>query len=755
MQRLIKSENMTTITGLIHCDDLRSHCYIKKGKIVTPLEEEVDIFSQTSKKITKWEPKAKLKPYEEISKIYLDIETALIPEVAGKKISSREAARIGSIKLIGLRNERDAEIIINNKSERQMLVEFRDVLEKKKPDILFTFNGVGFDLPYLYERFEHYHIARNPIIISEKTARFGAAKLAGRYRDEFFTPVFIEVEGKRIPHVDLYQLAIAYDSVLRKFNFFSLKSLPIEMGLRDTPRLELSPLEMQQAYDSGDYDRLIQYLKFDLEDTKLLADSLMPSLYYQLMYFPQLNIQQMVTCGNATKWLKLLEGHYGRQYTQSLVRGDTAKFRGAITRAVAGLHKYVAAFDYAGMYPSCMVQYGIFSENDPENVMLGAMSHAVDYRSTIKYKKNPTKLEEDLSTAVKPAINSAYGSLASPIPYGDTIAAAMITYMARARIKWSVAFAENMGGKIVLSDTDSLYITTEKTDIHLKYTLDDDTLALLPKDSHPRLLSAVAIGMELKRNIPGGSLLDFDGVMNILYVPPTTIPSDYDKSYRLGSPNGKRFAYKNLLKVDKEDQNYEIDKELIDKEIMALGHEKITFSLLKYISDKHFLSFPDYEAIKKNYIKLEWKAKKQKFILKAKGRYVKRDRFQLEKDFQMNYVQKLVNSRKDADDYYYQVLSDLYSGNYNIDELKINRVVRIGEVNLIQSGIGRVHERVSYWIGDDEKPTIRGKYNINFYVKKIKKMYEELTCFQPETNCELIEKQVKETRSHQVQMSLF
>jgi len=727
---------------LIHCDELQSHIRIENGKVITPLEEEIDIFSTTKKTVVAWEPKTKLTPYEQLKKVYLDIETDLIPEVNGKKVSTEEAARQGRVRLIGLKSETGKEIIIGNTSEYKMLCQLRDILEQKKPDLLLTFNGTIFDLVYLYFRFEILKIDRNPFKIAEHTTNFRAARLAGRPWDVEFKAVYVNILGHRVDHIDLYQLAIAYDSVIRKFNVFSLKSLPIEMGLREIPRLELSPLQMQQAYDNCEYGNMIQYLKYDLEDTQLLADALMPSLYYQRIYFPRLTLQQLVTSGNATKWLTLLEDYYGKTFTNKIVRGDSAKFKGAITRAVAGIHRWVAAFDFSAQYPSCMKQYGINSENDPDGVMLAAMQHAVNYRGEIKYKKDPSKLEQDLSTAVKPVINSAYGSLASIIPYGDTVAAATVTLMARARIKWAIAFVESLGGEIVLSDTDSLYIKTNKTDLHLKYTLSEEILSQLPKDAPDQLLSAVAIGEELKKKIPSGSLLDFDGAMEILFVPPSTSPRDYDKKYTLGSNLGRQFAYKHLLvnyeqvgNLGQAEQSIkELDKELIDREISNYGHEKVTYSLLKTISDKHFLDFPNYEAIKKNYIKKIWDNKKQAYILKAKGKYVKRDRCQLEKDFQKNYISKLVKSKREADDYYYNLLAELYSREYDVDKLKITRVIRVNEINLVKLGIGKIHERVSYYIGTGDQPCISGQYSVTHYADKIKKMYEEMTCFIELTN---------------------
>jgi DNA polymerase elongation subunit (family B) len=706
--------------GSIHCDDIREYLRIHNNHVITPPESKLNIFSPTRKILKPWKSKVTLEPYENLSKVYLDIETLRVPD---DEKDIRKIAKRGKIMMIGIRNEKGKNIIFRDESEARMIQDCFRVLDRKKPDILLTYNGIGFDLPYLHERALILGI-KSPFYINYEwnESTFGAANIAGRYWDAKFRPVFCEFGGKKCPHVDIYQLAIGWDSVLRKFTEYSLKSIPIQLGLRDDERLDLGVEGIEECYRLGDWDTLATYLEFDLEDTEKLGNFFMPSLYYQKVYFPAFTIQQLSYLGNATKWGSVLEAYYGKEYTEKLPDPRQYSYQGAITHAVAGLHIDVAGCDFSGQYPSCMLMYGIHSQHDPDMHMNSVMGSAVEYRGTIKYKKNLTKEDEDLATAVKPVINSGYGSLGSHTPFGDSLAAATVTIFARARIKWAWKFVESMGGQVVLSDTDSVYVKTSLTDIHKKYPISEETLKKLPSDASPRLLGAVAIVEQLKANIPSGAKLDLEAVNRVLFVPPATIPEDYNKSYKFKSVNGKKYIYKLF-------GNHEQIEKIHHYALENFGGEKVTFDRLKLLSDKFDLGFPQYESIRKNYVKIDWNAKKQTWILKAKGRYVKRDRTYLEKMFQQRYLSLYAENPRMAEDYYYETVGAISSGQYDKLLLTITRKIRIGEKTIIKDlGGGKARDIVSYYQGANGKPTIDGDYDIEFYLDKLNRMYQEIQC---------------------------
>lgn len=723
--------------GSIHCDIARKFFYIREtddGKkfVIAPPEVKLDIFSRTSKVIPKWEPTAVYKKYPDLTFMIVDIETLRINHSI-KDI--REQARRNRIKAIGIRNERKQNVMIQDESESWMLRKFFEIMERKQPDLLIGHNSMWFDLPFIVERCKVLGI-QCPMWIGydREESRFAAAAIAGRKYNEKFRAIHTKLlSGKKVHHLDTLMCAIKWDSVMRKLpDSLSLKNLPVELGLREEHRLDLGIEGIEECYREGDWETLKEYLFYDLEDTHLLANRFVPEIINEQAYFPDFPIQALATVGVGTKWQKALERGYTAAYVASLPDPVRAGFQGAITIAEAGLYRDVVGFDWSGQYPSCMKQYGICSQFDFKYLMLSMLEHAVDYRMQLKYKKERTKAEEEFVITVKAVQNGAYGGCGAKIPFGDVIAAAMITAFARARIRWSIKFIQDMGAKLVLTDTDSVMIRTELNDVYLKYPISKVTLEQLPPDTTPEMLSAVAIGEQLIKAIPEGAKIDLDSLNRLFFVPPTSVPSDYNRKTKFGSVHGRKYVLKNLLVKEE----YQINPEIADY-VAQFADEKITFDRLKEVSDKFGLGFPDYEGIRKNYIKYLWVPESKdsqgnvipgKWKVKAKGRFVKRDRTKLEKEFQQKFVSLYADDPASAEEYYSKTLAMILLGKYPIADLMTTRKIPKSDKMLTSLGFGEKGDTVSFYMGQKGEYVQSGAYCIQTYTEKLRRLYQELKC---------------------------
>ncbi|MGL5076116.1 MAG: 3'-5' exonuclease [Waterburya sp.] len=742
--------------GSIHCDEARKYFRILtdengKKRVVTPPEEKLDIFSRTSKVIPKWEPKMNFRKYDQLSLMIVDIETLAIDN-ALKDI--RDKARKNRIMSIGVRNELGKNVFIQDGSERWMLEQLFNIIERKQPDVIAGHNSIWFDLPFIIERAKVLGV-KCPFKVNYDKApsRFAAAQVAGRYWNVEYYPIYITLKsGKRVAHIDTMMSAIAWDSVMRKMADFKLKTLPEALGLReDGVRLDLGLEGILDCYRRGDWDTLHEYLGDDLSDTHLLLKRFLPEIINQQAYFPEFDLQQLSLYGVGTKWQSGLSPLYPSGYFDQFEINAGIKYQGAITIALAGFFKGVVGKDWSGQYPGCMRQYGIHSERDPEMWMLAILQNAVDYRMEIKYSEErtgikPSAAKKEFVTTAKAVINGAYGALAAKVPLGDPIAAAMVTCFARARIKWTIRTLEELGGRLVLTDTDSIMFYTDRTDAHKIYEIPQDILKQVPPDATEQLLSAVAIGEEISRRIPEGTILDLDSINGMFFVPPTTSPSDYNRKSKIRTKTAKKFIFAQLGAVINDDMQWECDG--YDYLLTHYPDEPISFNRLKEASDLFSCGFPNYIGVRKNYIKLSWDAKKKSWGLKAKGKFVKRDRTRLEKQFQQRYVELFHQSEETAEEYYRVTLMSLMSGKYDIKDLTITRKIRKGEKKLIELGFGKEREEVSYYVGVGGEKVQSGKYDVMFYVEKLNKMHEEIRCLmggidytkneQPDAQLELV-----------------
>jgi len=1158
LQSAIKHNTLTALGDWSDIPDysiqphqIRDLCTVINGRVITPPERKIDIFAKADYQLKPFTVNGSARKFEDLSYIVLDIETTLNK---GKGIE--DIVKNGSIKMVGLKSDTGARrVFYGNDNEYKILCDTFRLINQKKPDIIFTHYGTGFDLPYLYYKGVQYGLSghnvsedvRCPFWVSDRQKRFGAAAIAGSKQNEWFTPVYGNVwtngVKKKIQLIDTMQLAIGFDSIMRKLSNYKLKSVPVELGLRKAgDRVELTPEELEACYEAENWQLLTDYLVDDLDDTELIAKKLLPGIYYQQLMYPEFNLQELVTAGNATKNLKLLDNLYGAK--KKTEQNDKLQFQGAFTFSLAGLHLDVIGIDVSGQYPSSMLQYGITSSNDPDKHLLSLLQWAVDFRNSIKYKDegDMTEEEEQFATIVKPVVNSClkdstlvltdkgtypvidlvgrkvnvlnknrnwvevefksygvqklykvrmkrkreieeiyctadheweiqtydkyykqhqkecskvvttsklnqgrygdlvpnvvsikpddtnqdyfngvihgiiygdgskklcsgkainynpekgqafvidliankkeiehyfdkannvivtarrdtednnykdpnvrairvyshielkdlpplessnsyllgffrgllttdgtisdeksanpcftmqefvcdylnkivprigfkgfkpflvntegnihtwkdgrtsrvnfdyyrvafqieqftsedflrsvhrnnfearidgikktsapwrvlsveetnlteevyccvepethtftlgngiltrncYGTYASMIPYGDSIAAALVTCYSRARLLWMREQVENLGGTVVLSDTDSVFIKTTRTDWQT-IGLSDKYKSKLPPDASPEMLTAAAIAQRVIQTSPDMMKVDFDGAMKCLFVPGKLTKSDYNKSYKVDCVNGRKFVLKHL------------NQECLDDLLTNQPDAKITFDLLSDTAKNHGFVFPDAtESIKKNYLKLIWKVSdyhqfilkhlnqeclddlainypntkvelelliviakkhgidlsnlkesvKQKYYkltweantyqLKAKGKYVKRDKSVFQKKYQQEYLIRLNNQGlSEAEAYHKEVELKIMSGVYPIEDLRINRKVRINEKTICIALNVRKGDPVIYYYGKGGEMVQSGDYDVDYYIKELTDMHDQIIVHIKELN---------------------
>jgi len=97
------------------------------------------------------------------------------------------------------------------------------------------------------------------------------------------------IETYNVPECGLLQfidtlfLVHYYDNQKAILSGYGLKVCAVELGYRDSPRLELSFSEILDCWKNNK-PKLFEYLKYDLEDTDFLAKLLLPSYYYMEKY---------------------------------------------------------------------------------------------------------------------------------------------------------------------------------------------------------------------------------------------------------------------------------------------------------------------------------------------------------------------------------------------------------------------------------------------------------------------------------------
>lgn len=478
---------------------------VYRGEITVD-ESKIDPFVVPKFDIPEWKPKGELKPYSELKKLRLDIETLGLDPKKDRVIS------------IGLRTEKGENIIFCKQDEQLMLSQAVTFIENYSPELLTGYNHCFFDLPFIMKRCD-LHDVDHRFSFDNRTTRLNNAIVNGR-------PIeFTQIVHPSINIVDVYHEVIKNDNIRRILTSRTLKQAALQFDLRKEARLELDYREIKRLWAIGDIDPINEYLGYDLEDTELLENRFMPDVYYQKMFLPSWSIQRLATTGNGTKWNTVLKSLYPGYEPEA---DEKLEFEGGLTKGIVGLHRNVSKVDVASLYPSIMLKYGITSYKDSDNKMLGVLKYLLDERLRLKQlAKSGDKEADQKQGALKVMINSAFGFLGTNgVSFNDYKSAAKVTAIGRSIARLMEKASLDFGCKTVELDTDGLMMSA-------------------PIGKNAEAFDAIQAAM------PEGIKLDHEFSECAVYIPPDKKGNGLKKNYLIFQPNGTIKASGQFRKRDR------------------------------------------------------------------------------------------------------------------------------------------------------------------------------------------------------------
>lgn len=405
------------------------------GKVGVDLDR-LSLDYQPLTPIPDWKPTTVIKPYDSLGKIYIDIETTgLHPE-------------IDRVLMVGLLQDGET-TIITDQDERVLLEKTIAHLNRHKPDCLIGHNLINFDIPFLATRCRVNRIS-HPFTKAPRTSRITSSSVNGQPIE--FTPV----NWRGVDILDTYQQIAIWDKAAAKLSRYDLKSSVIALGLRHDRRLELSVNEIRSCWGNGDLETIAEYLKYDLTDTELLADFLLPVVYHQMAVVPDLKFQQLAIASPALKAQKIHQRLLPHIEPES---DDHSGFDGGTVDLLSpGLHSHVAKIDVSSLYPSIMLRYGICSRKDTENQFLGVLEYMTSERLRLKsLAKSGDKSASFQEKSLKVLINGSYGFFGTCYySFNDYEAAALVTAYGRKILDLMTSIVTEHNGTVIEIDTDGI-----------------------------------------------------------------------------------------------------------------------------------------------------------------------------------------------------------------------------------------------------------------------------------------------------------
>ena len=373
-------------------------------------------------------------------------------------------------------------IFYDETKEKEMVLDTFELIEKYP--LLITYNGDGFDLPYLYNRANRLGIDRqkNPLYMMRDSATL--------------------TDGV---HLDLYRTmsnrAFQIYAFGQKYNDFSLNS--VAKGLLGEKKIDYGvELDNLTLYQTANYCQNDARITYNLTG---FNNDLLMNLFIVISRIARMPIDDISRMG-VSQWIRSLLYYEHRQNgiliprrqelddKSSGVSNDAIikdkKFRGGlVVEPQVGIHFDVTVMDFASLYPSIIKVKNLSYEtvrcshdeckkntipqtnhwvctkkNGLTAVLIGSLRDLrVNYYKNMAKKDTLTAEERQLFTVVSQALkvilNASYGVMGAEIfPLYFLPAAEATTATGRHIILSTIDKCKESGIDVLYGDTDSLFV---------------------------------------------------------------------------------------------------------------------------------------------------------------------------------------------------------------------------------------------------------------------------------------------------------
>ncbi len=367
--------------------------------------------------------------------------------------------------------------------EREMLLGLKKEIEEQQVDVLLTYNGDNFDLPY----------------IKERSARLGREiDFFGERIRKSRTPMGETISRiETLQHIDVYKI-VRFLAAIEAYDIFQFKLERVYEYLFKESKMEFDKLKMSKSWEDGDREllELIEYNRQDSDGALRIALDFI-DLFFGLSALLYLSLDDITraTTGQMVEQMTMLKA-YDRKYLIPEKPGENEvrerlknPIKGAFVKEPErGLHKDIYVMDFQSLYPTIIISYNISPEMlnkkarkkmvvpggrwfaaDNVGLISGTIKELLEKR--LREKEALTKLNKKFSEyrkkfakqwALKIILNSFYGYLAyARSRWYSRETAESITALGRFYLKKTIEEAEKTGLRVIYGDTDSLFISSK------------------------------------------------------------------------------------------------------------------------------------------------------------------------------------------------------------------------------------------------------------------------------------------------------
>ncbi|MCR4335059.1 MAG: ribonuclease H-like domain-containing protein [archaeon] len=240
------------------------------------------------------------------------------------------------------------------KNEKELVKKIIDDINEMQPDILVTYNGDSFDMPYIKTRCEKLKldckIGHGGIRIFRK-GMYNATSLKG------------------IQHLDAFQLV----KFMARIGAISLLKFDLENvseKLFGKPKEKVKAEEINELWDKGTIDRVVEYNREDGAVTVELAEEFLPlQLQLTSMLRMSLHDTSRASSSQMVEQLLIVNSFDKNALIPNKPRESEVNQRnlqtyqgGFVKEPLPGLHENIAVLDFRSLHPTIMISHNISLE---------------------------------------------------------------------------------------------------------------------------------------------------------------------------------------------------------------------------------------------------------------------------------------------------------------------------------------------------------------------------------------------------------
>jgi DNA polymerase I len=421
----------------------------------------------------------------------------------------------------------------NVAGEKIMLERLSEIIAKNHTDLLCTYNGDAFDLPFLQKRAD----ATGAALRLGRTKRPVRARKIGM-RTKTYVPGRI--------HFDVYH-AITFLNTVGAIKLSRLTLDDAYFELFGKHKVDLSYEQIWESWRTGKaMEKVAQYAKVDAVACLELANYCLDlSLALSRQVGLPLFESSRATAGQLVEFYLMRKSfEYGEMvpnkpsYSEVVARSENPLQGAFVKTPEPGVYENIAVLDFRSLYPSIIVSHNIDPTTKDCPCCTDAQTKAATGHHFCKKRKGlvPRVLEEVLESrfeikrrhaearaslgpdshhykqlhatqwALKVIANSFYGYLAYPRSrWYDFDCGSAITALARNYIKTTMDAAESAGFKVLYGDTDSLMVLYPKAGEDKVLAFRDKVNEKLPGNMELELEEFYTRGLFVSKKLAGAA----------------------------------------------------------------------------------------------------------------------------------------------------------------------------------------------------------------------------------------------------------